>query len=360
MSKNLSEVFDTFTEEETSELLSGTRIKMNSAGSAKRILERTMALSGKALTSGNKSPVLKRKTILIIAVLAASLVALGIGSFAYAEDAKEFGEAKHFFAVNNISSEGMSRSQIKSVYNDIKNARFEESITNTVLMNNLSMNGVSIQPVEGTEANYNNRELWNMTNSFNSLLPDERLLTEHELFLWPTIGINYYQGAAAIMMSMPGIDAEIICDNAAVGKTGMTTGASCIIENVKNSRPIFIKGKHYAESIWRIEEDNVTLRILLRDNGKIVGYALVCFWGQLPDASEHPVFMNGSIVKAAMLNEEGASMTETEAQKRLDDAYDSLVKARDLFNSENDIGLMWNDWYERNSEWYWNELHPNN
>ena len=194
-----------------------------------------------------------------------------------------------------------------------------------------------------------------MMNSINSLKTGERVLSEREMFVWPNSVMSNYQGAGAILFSIPNASVELTCDNANVGRIKRYGEVPFVLEDASRFFPVYVYGRRGGND-FTIEADNVTVRALIRKDGRIVGYALICFWGRSGNAS-HPFFSNGEVVKAVCL-EYDQSLTEEQANARLDEAYEELVIKAGLFDTVNDIGLQWNDWCERNVDWYWNEFYP--
>lgn len=76
-----------------------------------------------------KAPALQRW-----AALAACLaLAAGLVGAAFAAEAKEYGEAAAFFDENGLSTEGLSRADVKAVYRDITTQRFSYDKTAQVI-----------------------------------------------------------------------------------------------------------------------------------------------------------------------------------------------------------------------------------
>ena len=84
---------------------------------------------------GGAAPQRKRRRFRPAAAAAclALLLALGSTAFAFASEAKEYSRAAAFFEANGISTEGLSREEVKAVYRDIETRRFAEDKTAEVL-----------------------------------------------------------------------------------------------------------------------------------------------------------------------------------------------------------------------------------
>lgn len=122
------------------------------------ILERS-----EAETSRRKTP-LRMKWIVLAACFAA---AAGLAGTAFAAEAKEYGEAVEFFAVNGLSTEGLSRSDVKAVYRDITAQRFTYGKTADVIRQ--AVPGQEIFQEEPTPEEL--AALWNV-NMQNAVIPE--------------------------------------------------------------------------------------------------------------------------------------------------------------------------------------------
>lgn len=66
------------------------------------------------------------------------LFSLGFGTYAYAVEAKEYQEALEFFEEHDLTTENLSRTDIKEVYNDIATESFTNSFSANVILNSLT------------------------------------------------------------------------------------------------------------------------------------------------------------------------------------------------------------------------------
>ncbi len=142
MNKKLDEVFDTFDESETEQLLSGLGTVRTDGKSAGRVYERAMALAGRNVTKEKPAAHVPRRLLWGLAAAIVLLAALGAGGFAYAAEAREFGEAKAFFEEHDISTDGLTRAEIKAVYRDITTESFTYGKTAEVISHNLETNSI--------------------------------------------------------------------------------------------------------------------------------------------------------------------------------------------------------------------------
>lgn len=65
-----------------------------------------------------------------------------IGGAVYAQDAKEFNDAKEFFEENGLSAEGLTRAEIKAVYRDITSESFTYGKTAEVIAHDMRTNSI--------------------------------------------------------------------------------------------------------------------------------------------------------------------------------------------------------------------------
>ena len=84
--------------------------------------------------ANKKRPPARRVRWVALAACLAAVLLLG-GVFGAVAEAKEYNEAMAFFAENNLSAAGLSRSEIKKVYRDIATGRFTYEKTAGVIVN---------------------------------------------------------------------------------------------------------------------------------------------------------------------------------------------------------------------------------
>lgn len=111
----------------------------------------------------------------VAAALAACLilaVSIGIGGYAYAAEVKEYNAAVQFFNDHGLSTEGLSRKEIKAVYRDITTESFTYSKTAQVIRNSIYSG-----PVGGYEIGQDApspedvKNLWNDKNYIGGFVP---------------------------------------------------------------------------------------------------------------------------------------------------------------------------------------------
>ena len=78
------------------------------------------------------------KKLLIAAACFIFAVSLGFGGYAYAAEVKEYNDAVRFFDQYALSTDGLSRGDIKEVYKDISTNSFTNDKTVYVIVSNCS------------------------------------------------------------------------------------------------------------------------------------------------------------------------------------------------------------------------------
>lgn len=78
-----------------------------------------------------EKPLLRRLTA--IAACIVLLIGAGFGTYAYAAEAREYRQALEFFTANDLSTDGLSRADIKAVYRDITTESFTYGKTAQVI-----------------------------------------------------------------------------------------------------------------------------------------------------------------------------------------------------------------------------------
>lgn len=93
------------------------------------------------------------------------LLSLGFGTYAYAAEVKEYNAAVEFFDDHDLSTEGLSRREIKKIYRDITTRSFSYSKTAEVIVNSIStdkIKGYEISQDDPTPEDLEN--IWNYKN----------------------------------------------------------------------------------------------------------------------------------------------------------------------------------------------------
>ncbi|MBS7262945.1 MAG: hypothetical protein KIG36_05000 [Eubacteriales bacterium] len=90
----------------------------------------------------------RRLRVRVLAACAALVVLAGSATAAFAAEEKEYKTAVAFFAENELSTEGLSRADVKAVYRDIVTQRFALDKTEEVLRQTVT--GVEIEQEEST------------------------------------------------------------------------------------------------------------------------------------------------------------------------------------------------------------------
>jgi len=133
------------------------------------LLEKMELIDPAFIEEADKAPQIKKHRILKRLGAAAAcfvlLLSLGFGTYAYAADVKEYNDAVEFFDEFNLSTEGLSRHEIKKIYRDITTKSFSYSKTAEVIVNSIStdkIKGYEILQDNPTPEDLEN--LWNYKN----------------------------------------------------------------------------------------------------------------------------------------------------------------------------------------------------
>ncbi len=157
MNKELNEILDTLTPEELDTLpeeifqtkaLDDVTLKRIQTAVAERT---SLSLGTNGTTTDNKNekeheiaaPARKRvhrssstfRRILAAAACTALLLGAGAGAYAYAAAKKDYKNALTFFYENELSTEGLTKNEIKEVYRDFYSHSFDNDLTTDVLLN---------------------------------------------------------------------------------------------------------------------------------------------------------------------------------------------------------------------------------
>ena len=141
MKKSFNEILNDLEPAELEKLTDGIDDRLDEVTS-RRIAETALAKTGTEKQRTVRNPRKMKRAAIAIAACAALLASIAIGSFAVAEDAKEYREAITFFETNDLSTEGLTRSEIKKVYRDITTESFKYSKTAEVIAHNSEINSI--------------------------------------------------------------------------------------------------------------------------------------------------------------------------------------------------------------------------
>lgn len=160
-------------------------------------------------SAGQKRPAFSgAKRLLATAACLVLLLCLGFGTYAYAAEVKEYNDAVQFFNDYGLSTEGLSREEIKAVYKDITTESFTYSKTAEVIKNSLSseqVGGYEIWQDEPTPEDVEN--IWNVKNYngwFVPYVPDaylfqvEHILDEAGVVIDKKYYMEKYQGDTVV------------------------------------------------------------------------------------------------------------------------------------------------------------------
>ena len=168
MKKNLNEILDTLTPEELDTLPEEVfQTEPLDDVTLRRIQNVVEESTGLSLGTNNAHPSAKRgakgfRRILAAAACIALLISAGAGVYAYAAAKREYKNALTFFYEQNLSTEGLTKNEIKEVYRDFYSHSFSSDLTTDVLLNSRS------DVVRGFEITGDNTE-WDTTLPETSL-----------------------------------------------------------------------------------------------------------------------------------------------------------------------------------------------
>ncbi len=112
----------------------------------------------------------------IVAACLVLLAGIGFGGYAYAMEVEEYNEAVRFFNEYNLSTEGLTRQEIKNVYRDIITKSFSDPKTAEVIIHSLSNDGIEGNEIfqedptpEDIEKLWNDKNMWYPTIEQNGI-----------------------------------------------------------------------------------------------------------------------------------------------------------------------------------------------
>ena len=140
MKTDITELFDGLSAEEAERLLEGISVPAPDHASVRRTARKAINKTNER--KERKGFRLSRRTVFTLAACALITIGLTFGAFAYAAEAKEYRAAKEFFMENGLSTDGLTRTEIKAVYRDITTESFTYDKTAEVIAHNLETNSV--------------------------------------------------------------------------------------------------------------------------------------------------------------------------------------------------------------------------
>ena len=192
MEKDINELFDALSAEEADRLIRDIAPETTGEELASRLNEKVKAV----LPAGESKLRItrpRRRTLWIAAAVLALLIALSVGTYAYAADAKEYKEAKAFCIEHGIPVDKLSRGEIESVYRDITS---ELDVDMKILKYDPRSEETSCYTIEGCiipheeiSAPQNEDELWEQHNTpsqhyyLKRNIVDEYTLKDNTVFI---------------------------------------------------------------------------------------------------------------------------------------------------------------------------------
>ena len=150
MKYHFTDLFDKAEAGELDALLADMEREPIEKGAARRIRAQVLARTGLRPDQAGQP---KRRWRVIGTLAACVALVLALGTYAYAAENKTYNQALQFFSENHLSSEGLTRGELKAVYRDITTASFTNAKTAEVIGNSLAarVDGYAI-PQEAPDA----------------------------------------------------------------------------------------------------------------------------------------------------------------------------------------------------------------
>ncbi len=146
MMKNLTDIMDSLTPEELDRLLPEETETEIEEDRTERILKTVMERTRLSDHPDRKRRGKALRQILLIAASAVLAAGAGAGIFAVRAEAMEYRAAVRFFSENGLSSEGLTRGEIKEIYRDITADTFGEEKTAALVRKSLKGYRIEQEP----------------------------------------------------------------------------------------------------------------------------------------------------------------------------------------------------------------------
>ena len=133
-----SEILNNFEPDELEKTLADVNETKPGKGVTENILTKLDRRTGLSTSETRRRGIsLSKRAWFALAACMVLIVGLGVGTYAYAEEAKEYAAATRFFEENCLSTEGLTRWEIKAVYRDITTESFTYDKTAEVIEHSL-------------------------------------------------------------------------------------------------------------------------------------------------------------------------------------------------------------------------------
>ncbi len=160
MKMKLEEIFENLREDEL-DILLGDGIDTNTPSESSLAVIESLTVERVSLASKSLRRKRRGRNTLLIAASLVLLFAASFGLYACAEEVKEYNRAVEFFSNTALSTEGLSRSEIKSVWHDITEGSFSDMKTAELLIDAIKESGILGDESIGSETTPNTvRELY--------------------------------------------------------------------------------------------------------------------------------------------------------------------------------------------------------
>ena len=177
------------------------------------------------------------------------------------------------------------------------------------------------------------------SNELAGKRPAEKELNEGAFVLVRGIQTDLYRGDLAVLCDLPGYEIEASCDNGDLHTDGRDPS-----DGEQSGKTIRFKaddvfgftacssGSGEEGAYGHIGADNITIRMILRKDNRIVGYGVIASWGNDGQWS----FVNNRLIKAVELfdeNGEPAAVTEEEVNRLIDETVKEQIEKPGLFTA---------------------------
>ena len=166
-------------------------------------------------------------------------------------------------------------------------------------------------------------------------------------------GSEYYDNAGEVIVDLPGMTVDVSCDNNYLfqwdnavdrntnyyAEDKQTTVSTLNLVQIRGKLSMR-QGRIRGFGHYDLEYLETTLRMIIREEGEIAGYAMVCFW-EPKGPKTKSWFNDGKVGKAVLFDDTARGrITEDEVNARLDALYDEYVIGAKLFESHTENRVL--------------------
>ncbi len=297
---DIKNTFESMNEAELDALLSELGDEKLDKLTSRRIAKSALNKTGAAAAEKRAlRPRLKRRAAIAVAASLALMVSLCVGSFAYAAEAREYSAALAYFEANGISTEGLTRSEIKTVYREFvtKTSENGRNAEKTDTVEGVSFPGetdaIADEEIVGIDRAYTNRVRGGHKEQLRKSMTDEGFVRIS----------NYVDGRRAWSYTVDSIDA---------GTTMYVEGGTVIIGSrlVEGSAdggtpdkrvPAAIKLSYDGGFMWLcdLEEGSREITAVGTKDGSVV------FFGTINEDPDGDLYANKGVLAVTKVNDNG-------------------------------------------------------